>query len=99
MIDLEDMRREGREAAGLACGHYCIRAADEIDRLRAENGRLRTAFRVNMLRAGHSDAEINSVLANEQTEQSGRPPEEAEQSPMHGAGVPKPSRHSYLEKR
>lgn len=44
MIDLEDMRREGREAAGLACGHYCLKAADEIERLRLENWQLKGAL-------------------------------------------------------
>ncbi len=39
-------------------------AADKIERLEREVGRLRTAFRVNMLRFGGTDAEINAVLRN-----------------------------------
>jgi len=32
---VERLREEGRDAMGLACGLYCLEAADEIVRLRA----------------------------------------------------------------
>ena len=33
-LDLDDMRREGRDASGLACGELCLAGAAEIECLR-----------------------------------------------------------------
>jgi hypothetical protein len=36
MLDTEKMREEGHAASSLWCGWACVKAADEIDRLKAE---------------------------------------------------------------
>jgi hypothetical protein len=46
-------------------GHLYEEAADRIEELEAEVGRLRAAFRVNMLRQGYSHDEIDEVIRAE----------------------------------
>jgi hypothetical protein len=36
MLDTEKMREEGHASSSLWCGWACVKAADEIDRLKAE---------------------------------------------------------------
>lgn len=40
----------------------CVWLLESLDVQEREIGRLRTAFRVNMLKAGASDADINNIL-------------------------------------
>ncbi len=66
----EDELRRAGEVSGLAIGAAALlieMAGDEIKTLRAENGKLRAAFRANMLRYApvgeETQAEIDRVLS------------------------------------
>ena len=66
MFDYITGKKSGREAELEASlehlGGYLGVEMDDNEKLRAEVGRLRTALRVNALRWGYTDAEIDAIL-------------------------------------
>ena len=70
MIDIKTLKNTAKYDNGGILGDTILKCVEEIERLRAENEKIRAVFRVNMLRAFSNmtheeiDAEINRVLEN-----------------------------------